>query len=204
MTQPDDLHATQAFFTPRAATWEERFPNDGPAYVRAVAELNLTPGSVALDLGCGTGRALAALREAVGARGRVIGLDATEAMLVQAKSVGRGQTADLILGDVLRLPFVTGYADVIFAGGLLPHLKEPVAGLLELARVVKPGGHLAVFHPLGRVALAARHNHVPSDDDVLAPKRLRALCEQTGWQVKSIDDAEERYLALVVRQSFIS
>jgi ubiquinone/menaquinone biosynthesis C-methylase UbiE len=108
--------------------------------------------------------------------------------------------ADLILGDVLRLPFASGYADVIFAGGLLPHLKEPVAGLLELARVVRPGRQLAVFHSLGRVTLAARHNHAPSDDDVLSAKRLRALCEQTGWQVSSIDDSDDRYLALAVRQ----
>ncbi len=199
MTQADDLHVTQEFFTPRAATWEEKFPNDGPLFAQAVAELQLAAGGVALDLGCGTGRALAPLRQAVGPTGNVVGLDATVAMLAQAQRLGRGAVASLLVGDAACLPFETESVDVIFAGGLLPHLIQPSAALEEFARVVRPGGKLAVFHPIGRVALAARHNHVPSDDDMIAPRRLTGLCQQTGWQILTIDDGEARYLAVAVR-----
>jgi SAM-dependent methyltransferase len=199
MTEPTTLQATREFFGPRAAGWEQRFPNDEPHYARAVRDLAAVPGTTALDLGCGTGRALAPLRGAVGAAGRVIGLDATIEMLAEARRLGRDQFASLLIGDALRLPFATASANAVFAGGLLPHLADPVAALAEIARVTRPGGRLAVFHPIGRVALAARHGGVPSDDDVVAPARLRALCAATGWSVLSIDDADDRYLALAER-----
>jgi hypothetical protein len=70
-----DLHPdeTRAFFAPRAASWEERFPGDDPAYAAAVADLGLRAGQTALDAGCGTGRALPHLRRAVGPGGVVLG-----------------------------------------------------------------------------------------------------------------------------------
>lgn len=200
MSQSEILRATQQFFGPKAAGWEERFPDDGPQYARAVSEVNPAPGVMALDLGCGTGRALRPLRAFIGPTGRVFGLDATAEMLVEARSLGRARVAELTLGDASRLPFPTACADVIFAGGLLPHLADVIAALIEIARVTRPGGKLAVFHPIGRKALAARHNQVPSDDDVIAPVRLQQLCRATGWDIAWIDDADDRYLALATRR----
>lgn len=196
MTRPETLHASQDFFTAKAVGWEKRFPDDSPAFARAVSEMGDLRGATVFDIGCGTGRALMPLREAVGATGVVIGLDATLAMLGEAKKLGRAQYGLLIQSDALRLPLPAMCVEAIFAGGLLPHLDDPLAALAEFERAAKPGAMLAIFHPIGRVALAARHNHTPSDDDTIAPPRLRQLCAATGWRVLSIDDAEERYLAL--------
>ncbi|MFI8360405.1 hypothetical protein ACIGD1_09610 [Streptomyces sp. NPDC085612] len=66
--------ATRAFFTRRAGAWEERFAHQTPAYEAAVARMRLAPGRRALDLGCGTGRAMPALRRQVGPRGQVLGI----------------------------------------------------------------------------------------------------------------------------------
>ena len=199
-TEQSPLHTTQTFFATRAAGWEDRFAQDGPQYARAVQELAPSLGATVLDLGCGTGRALPFLRTAVGPNGQVIGLDATWEMLHEAQRLGRRAVAHLWQGDVLQLPLTDACCDTIFAGGLLPHLADGAgAGLREMARVSRPGARLAVFHPIGRVALAARHGGVPSDDDVIAPDRLRGLLAATGWQVISIDDAVERYLALAQR-----
>lgn len=76
--------ATRAYFTRRAADWEERFAYEGPRYAAAVGRMGLRPGQRVLDLGCGTGRALPALRARVGDAGLIVGIDLTPAMLAAA------------------------------------------------------------------------------------------------------------------------
>jgi hypothetical protein len=63
------LTETRAFFSCRAATWNTRFGDDMPAYAAAVSRAGIRRGGVAIDIGCGTGRALPALRRAVGPDG---------------------------------------------------------------------------------------------------------------------------------------
>ena len=195
----DELARTRAFFGPRAAGWEARFPDDGPAYAAAVAQLGLAAGQTVVDAGCGTGRALPLLRAAVGPSGVVLGVDLTPEMLAAAVGHGRLAHAQLVLADARRLPLADASVDAAFAAGFLPHLPDPVDGLRELARVTRSGGRLAVFHPVGRAALAARHGRVPSDDDTLAPPTLRPLLVRTGWLPGPIDDGPDRYLALATR-----
>lgn len=190
-----DRSATRAFFGPRAATWDERFPDDGPAFASAVAALALTPGGVAVDLGCGTGRALAHLRERVGATGRVLGLDVTVEMVEVAAKRG-----PVVVGDALAVPIGDGGCDAVLAAGLLHHLADPFDGLREWARVTRPGGRLALFHPIGRAALAARRGHDLSPDDIRDPAHLPAALGATGWDLVELDDGDERYLAVGERR----
>ncbi|MCA1844121.1 MAG: methyltransferase domain-containing protein, partial [Actinobacteria bacterium] len=156
-----DLTRTRTFFGPKAAGWDEKFPDDAPVYAAAVAELKPPVGGVALDAGCGTARAAVALRAAVGPDGLVLGADATPEMLAAATGAGRQSLASLLQTDTARLPFPDGVVDAVFAAGLIPHVPDPAAALAELARVTRPGGRLALFHPISRAALAARHGSVP-------------------------------------------
>jgi SAM-dependent methyltransferase len=198
MTGADRAH-TRGFFGPRAAGWEARFPDDGPAYARAVAELDPPPGGAVLDAACGTGRALPALRAAVGPAGRVVAVDLTPEMLAEARRLGRDRAAALVEADVLALPLATGSLDAVLAAGLLSHLPDPAAGLAELARVCRPGGRLALFHPIGRAALARRHGREPGPDDVRAEPAVRRLLAAAGWRCTAVDDAPDRWLVLAER-----
>jgi SAM-dependent methyltransferase len=189
-----DRFGTREFFGPRAATWDAKFPDDGPAFTRAVAELDVPADGVLLDVGCGTGRALPVLRTAAGPGSRVLGVDLTPEMLAVAATRGA-----VVGGDALHLPVASGAVDAVLAAGLISHLPDPVAGLAELARVCRPGGRLALFHPVGRVALAARHGREPDPDDVRGPDRIRAALAAAGWRCDSVDDAEDRYLTLATR-----
>lgn len=195
----DDHTHVQEFFTARAANWDARFPDDGPSYDAAAGALSLHPGDAVLDAGCGTGRALPALRAAVGPQGTVVGVDLTVAMLEAAVRAGRAREGMLLLADVARLPLRSGALDAVFAAGLISHLSRPGPDLAELARVVRPGGRLALFHPIGRAALAARHGRRITDDDLRAEPNLRPLLKRSGWRLDQYTDEDDRFLALAVR-----
>ncbi|WP_420312468.1 class I SAM-dependent methyltransferase [Streptomyces sp. YS-B37] len=196
----DDHTHVQEFFGARAADWDSRFPDDGPAYAAAVAELGLREGDRVLDAGCGTGRALPPLRAAVGRSGVVLGADLTPAMLQAAVRAGRDREGQLLLTDVAALPLRPESLDAVFGAGLVAHLPRPEANLRELARVVRPGGRLALFHPIGRAALAARQGRQITPDDLRAEPNLRPLLAGSGWRMTSYADEDTRFLALAVRE----
>ncbi|MDX3243983.1 class I SAM-dependent methyltransferase [Streptomyces sp. ME18-1-4] len=196
----DDHTHVQEFFTARATDWDRRFPDDGPAYTAAVGDLGLREGDRVLDAGCGTGRALTPLRAAVGLSGVVIGADLTPAMLEAAVRAGRDRDGHLVLADVAALPLRSGSLDAVFGAGLIAHLPRPAENLRELARVVRPGGTLALFHPIGRAALAARQGRQITPEDLRAEPNLRPLLAGSGWRMTSYVDEDDRFLALAVRE----
>ncbi|GGR83967.1 methyltransferase [Streptomyces nojiriensis] len=196
----EDHTHVQEFFGARAADWDRRFPGDEPAFTTAVTEFGLRPGDRVLDAGCGTGRAMTALRAAVGPAGTVLGVDLTPQMLAAARRAGRDAEGALLLADVARLPLRDEVLDAVFAAGLIAHLPDPGANLRELARVVRPGGGLALFHPIGRAALAARHGRELTPDDMRAEHNLGPLLTGSGWDMASYADDDDRFLALAVRR----
>ena len=196
----DEQTRVQEFFTARAADWDSRFPDDGPAYAAAVAELGLRTGDRVLDAGCGTGRALPPLRAAVGASGVVLGADLTPAMLRETVRAGRDHDGQLLLTDVAALPLRSRSLDAVFGAGLISHLGNPAENLRELARVVRPGGVLALFHPIGRAALAARHGRPLTPEALRAEPNLRPLLAGSGWRLTSYVDEDSRFLARAVRE----
>ncbi|MFE4627628.1 class I SAM-dependent methyltransferase [Streptomyces mirabilis] len=196
----DDHTHVQEFFTARAADWDARFPDDGPAYAAAVGELGLREGDRVLDAGCGTGRALPPLRAAVGPSGVVVAADLTPAMLAAAVRAGRHRDGQLLLTDVTALPLRTESLDAVLGAGLIAHLPNPAENLRELARVVRPGGTLALFHPIGRAALAARQGRRITPDDLRAEANLRPLLAASGWDMTSYVDEDARFLVLATRR----
>ncbi|MFE6081487.1 methyltransferase domain-containing protein [Streptomyces virginiae] len=190
--------ATRAFFTRRADAWEERFAYQAPAYEAAVARLRLAPGGRAMDLGCGTGRAMPALRAQVGPDGHVLGVDLTPAMLAAAARHGRTGHGHLLAADCTRLPLAGASVDGIFSAGLLDHLPDPAAALREWARVTAADGVLLLFHPSGRAERAARHGRPLDPDDLLAEGNLRRTLRTTGWHLDDYEDGAGHFLARAV------
>jgi SAM-dependent methyltransferase len=192
---------TVAFFAARAATWDTQFGDDMPAYQWAVDALGIPSGAVAVDVGCGTGRALPPLRAAVGPAGAVIGVDLTEQMLRAAAGLGRDCDATLVLADARSLPLRDAAADVVFAAGLVHHLPDADAGLAELARITAPGGQLALFSPTGRAALAARHGRTLRPRELFAEPVLREALGRTGWIPLEYDDAADHFFVRARRST---
>jgi SAM-dependent methyltransferase len=196
----DELYVseTRAFFANRALRWNDKFGDDLPAYEQAIRESHVPSGGTVVDVGCGTGRALPAIRRAVGDSGVVIGVDLTAEMLAVASVQCNGQF-QLLMADARRLPLSSGSVDVVFAAGLLQHLPDPAIGFQELGRITRPGGRLIIFHPSGRAALAARHGRTLRGDETLAAEQLEQLLCGNGWRLTRYDDPPHRFYALAER-----
>jgi demethylmenaquinone methyltransferase/2-methoxy-6-polyprenyl-1,4-benzoquinol methylase len=98
------------------------------------------PGSRVLDACCGTGDlAVACEREG----GIVTGLDFSGEMLARARP--KSESIEWIEGDVLALPFADESFDVVTVGFGVRNVDDLRAGLIELRRVLRPGGKMAIL-----------------------------------------------------------
>ena len=110
------------------------------------------PGERVLDMGCGGGRHAFALYRR-GARVVALDLDAAELKDVAGMfdalrpEVPETATAQAIRGSAYELPFADGSFDKIIAAEVLEHLPEDARAMRELARVLKPGGSIAITVP---------------------------------------------------------
>ena len=107
---------------------------------RLAASEVVWPGDRVLDACCGTGD-LAVEAERRG--GRVVGLDFSEPMLERARK--KSGAIEWVQGDALALPFEDGAFDAATVGFGVRNLADLESGLRELARVLRPGGKLAVL-----------------------------------------------------------
>jgi SAM-dependent methyltransferase len=105
-----------------------------------------------LDAGCGTGGMLGTLR----AYGKIVGADSSEKALALAR--GRGQ-APLVQADVCRLPFASQSFDLVTCFDVLYHLRvfSDREALLEIARILRPGGVLLLRVPALKL-MRGRHD----------------------------------------------
>ncbi len=129
---------------------------------QALAYLAPRPGQRLLDLCCGTGDLALILAEKVRPGGQVLGLDAAEAPLELARGRAAQQPwlpLDWRLGDALATGLPDGWADGAVIAYGLRNLADPLAGLRELRRLLRPGGRAAVLdfnRPEDSAGLVAR------------------------------------------------
>jgi ubiquinone/menaquinone biosynthesis C-methylase UbiE len=122
-------------------------------------------GETVLDVGCGTGTLLLDMARQVGATGRVAGVDPSQEQIARAcaKAARRGLPIEFQVGVIEQLPFPEQTFDLVFSTLMMHHLPAPLKrqGLVEIARVLKPGGRLVLAdftHKADRVGRAA-HVH---------------------------------------------
>jgi SAM-dependent methyltransferase len=148
---------------------------------------------VALDVATGTGAVAAMLAPEVAA---VVGLDASRAMLAQAREeLARieGARSILLEGDVASMPFLDATFDLVTCSRALHHTADAAAVVHELARVTRPGGRLVVLDNVtyDEPSLAARHNELetvrdPSHARTLSPGELARTVEAAGYSVTTL------------------
>lgn len=125
-------------------------------------------GREILEIGCGTGLVLERL---AGFARRAQGIDLSPGMLERARERG----LDVAEGDATNLPFDDESFDVVCSFKVLAHVPDLGAALLEMARVLRPGGH-AVF-------------------DLYNSRSLRAVIKRVAGRRKTSQAYEERSIS---------
>lgn len=182
-------------------------PHNRLMEVEQQAILALLPdvtGLRVLDAGCGSGRYL---REMTSRGANAIGVDLSSAMLDRARLA----TCRLIRADLRALPIEAGAIDVAVCALALGDVAELELSLAELARVLRPGGHVvySVVHPAGEAegwmrTFESDGRRWAVDGYWHTVDRHRQACHAAGltieaWQEPEIDETPGRRAVLVVR-----
>jgi SAM-dependent methyltransferase len=172
----------------RPADWAISEDLQTPTYEAALRRVELEPGELVLDVGCGVGAFLHLVAER-GAEPH--GIDASDALIEFART--RLPSADLRVGEMEDLPWddetfdlVTGFNSFFFA-------DDMVAALREARRVAKPGAPVVIqvwgrhercdletMKVVARPFLPPRPPDAPPDPDLSQPGLLRALAVEAG------------------------
>jgi SAM-dependent methyltransferase len=129
------------------------FRGKDPAFVRMretyFDRMQLASCNSILDLGCGTGVATRALARRSEFHGKIIGIDFSKALIDaandMAKKEGLTERIEFRVGDSHALEDVDNSYDAVLAHTLVSHVTDPTSTLADAARVIAPGGILAVF-----------------------------------------------------------
>ena len=134
--------------------------------------LDVPHGGVALDVGSGPGSVTTSLAHAAGPDGLALGVDISEPMLARAVRAAAGPQVGFLRADAQRLPLRDNTVDVAVSIAVLQLIPDPAATVSEIARVLKPGGRLAVMVPTLRPpvdlwrALPTGGAHIFGEDEV--------------------------------------
>ncbi len=110
-----------------------------PGIARWRADLVAEASGRVLEVGCGTGLALAAYADQVD---WAVGIDPARQSLLRAQA---RLTAPLICASAQQLPFASASFDTVVSSLVFCSVPDPLAGLLEIRRVLKPNGRLLML-----------------------------------------------------------
>ena len=165
----------------RERPWRELAARERVADLRRfVAEGRL------LEVGCSTGELLIAAGETFAATG--IEADGASSLV----SLGRG--LDCVSGTLADAEFMADRFDVAVLYHTIEHLPSPRSTLLELRRVVRPGGWLVLETPniatfWYRVLGPRWRQFIPDHRFFFTPQTIRRLCDETGFEIRELRSA---------------
>lgn len=194
---PDQRDLVRARFTRTAEQFASFSLSTRAAEAGRLVALAAPRGDeLALDLACGPGT----FTRAFAPRVRFIhGLDITPALLAQARAAAAKENLSNCVfecGDAYALPYPSAKFDLAVCAYALHHMENPAAAMKELARVVRPGGRVAIADivvPDGcdpAAANAIERARDASHCSTLLREELHSLCDAAGLLVVSTEPTE--------------
>lgn len=152
--------------------------------------MDVKPGKTSLDVGCGTGNYTIELAK----RGlKTTGIDSSEEMLALAEEKARRKGLEITFqrADAMNLPFPESSFEMVISTGLLCFLVEPETALIEMHRVLKPGGRLVIgtLNKRSPWALFRRikgmfKETIYNQARFISPAELEGLIKKAGFEVR--------------------
>ncbi len=104
-------------------------------------------GEIAIDIGSGTGEDVQRFADLVGETGRAVGLEPSSRMraLAESRALEAGARATFVDADAHDLPFADSSVDVVRSERVFQHLDDPERAAAEIARILRPGGRVAII-----------------------------------------------------------
>jgi ubiquinone/menaquinone biosynthesis C-methylase UbiE len=154
------------------------------ANVWAVSLLEVRPADRILEIGFGPGQGIRRLARLV-PRGQVCGVDFSEVMLRQAQRLNAplvvAGRVDLRLCDALSLPFADGSFDKVLSVNVIYFWPDPGACMMEIRRVLTPGGRVALFFSHREAMLKARFTRTSAFNRLYTGEEAVELLRTAGF-----------------------
>ena len=168
------LDPHREFFDAVADQWKKT-PFNCQRSREIVSLLGIKNGERVADLGCGTGRLLPLLRQAVGETGRVLAVDFSVKMLYRLRHRPFSDSVLIICADMHSIPLKEASIDQAVCFSTFPHVQDKLRALGSVWSVLKPGGRFTVIHLMGHRGVnefhrekggAIRNDYLPSLDEM--------------------------------------
>lgn len=171
----------------------------GVGYHLGLAELQA--GEHVVDLGSGSGMDAFVAARRVGATGEIIGVDMTDQQLAKARRLAERdgfENAAFKQGYIENAPVADGWADVVISNGVINLCGDKAAVFAEIARMLKPGGRLAISDIVTETQLTEA---IVCDVDLWASciggamqqDDYRRAIEAAGLEVRTVRENPEYY-----------
>jgi len=113
-----------------------------------VKSSGISPASVVVDVGCGTGFLAREVASQTQSRAKIVGVDLSDSMLQRAKDnlakLGLSESLEFRVGDAEDLPIEDDFADAVVGNMILHHCPNPRRAVSEMTRILKKGGRIAL------------------------------------------------------------
>ena len=195
----------QEYFDQLAPTWDKELtPERLKCLGKIIRELGIRPGYHVLDIGSGTGVLVPFLISQLDNEGKIVALDFSMEMLVQAQAKDFPSIVGFAQADVLAIPFADNSVDLAICNSAFPHFSDKAEALKEIARALRINGRLVICHAMSREMLNRLHQSIGGAvaNDLLPDElHLRRLTKQAGLRITHFEDGPERYLVIAEKSA---